>query len=75
VSEAVTFDASCSTDPDGDVLIYSWDIAPGGDGVYERSGSTTSHAYQSAGTKTARLRVDDGHGHVVGTSQTFTVNP
>ncbi len=73
--QAITFDASCSTDPDGDALTYTWDIAPGGDGVYERTGSTTSYAYQSAGTKTARLRVDDGHGNVVTTSQTFSVNP
>ncbi len=74
-SESVTFNASCSTDPDGDALTYAWDISPGGDGVYERSGLTTSYTYTAAGTKTARLRVDDGHGNVVLTSQTFTVNP
>jgi hypothetical protein len=35
----------------------------------------TSYAYRGAGTKIARLRVDDGHGHVVTLPQTFTVNP
>jgi hypothetical protein len=71
--QSVTFDASCSTDSDGDALTYAWDIAPGGDGIYERTGRITSYAYGSAGTKTARLRVDDGHGHVVVTAQSFTV--
>jgi hypothetical protein len=36
---------------------------------------TTSYAYTGAGNKTARLRVNDGHGNVVTTSQTFTVTP
>jgi PKD domain len=71
--QSVTFDASCSSDSDGDALTYTWDISPGGDGIYERSGLTTSYAYASTGTKKARLRVDDGHGHVVGTEQTFVV--
>lgn len=35
----------------------------------------TSYAYLGAGTKIARLRVDDGHGNVVTLPQTFTVNP
>jgi hypothetical protein len=35
----------------------------------------TLYAYRGAGTKTARLRVDDGRGHVVTLAQTFTVNP
>jgi PKD domain len=71
--QAVTFRAACSTDPEGDSLTYAWDVAPGGDGVYERSGATVTYAYGSAGNKTARLRVDDGHGNVTTTAQTFTV--
>ena len=73
--QSVTFDASCSTDPAGDALTYAWDIAPGGDGVYERTGPTTSFAYAGSGTKIARLRVQDASGNVVGTQQSFTVNP
>jgi PKD domain len=71
--QAVTFSAACSKDPDGDSLTFTWDISPGGDGIYERSGATVTYAYGSRGTKTARLKVDDGHGHVVTTSQTFAV--
>lgn len=74
-SQSVTFNASCSTDPNGDALTYAWDIAPAGDGVFERTGPTASYAYQGAGNKTARLRVNDGHGNLVVTSQTFPVNP
>jgi PKD domain-containing protein len=73
--EAVMFNAFCSTDPDGDTLTYAWDIGPAGDGVFERTGMTTSYTYQGAGSKTARLHVNDGHGNVVTTTQTFTVNP
>ena len=71
--QSITFNASCSTDSDGDALTYTWDVSPGGDGIYERSGVTTSYAYASPGTKKARLRVDDGHGHVVTTEQSFVV--
>jgi PKD domain len=71
--QEVTFNASCSADRNGDRLTYTWDIAPGGDGVYERRGLRVRYAYTSAGTKTARLRVNDGHGQTTTTAQTFTV--
>jgi PKD domain len=71
--QAVTFRATCSKDRNGDRLTYAWDIAPGGDGVYERRGAIVRYAYEGAGTKTARLRVSDGRGNVVTTTQTFTV--
>jgi hypothetical protein len=41
--------------------------------VYERW-VTAVYAYTSAGTKTARLRVDDGHGNVVVSAQTCMVS-
>lgn len=55
----VTFDGSGSSDPDpGDTLTYFWTF---GDGTPETStaSATIQHAYASAGTYTARLRVRD----------------
>jgi PKD repeat protein len=52
----VSFDASQSTDPDGDALTYSWDF---GDGSIE-SGISVSHTYTQQNTYTAELTVSDG---------------
>ncbi len=49
------FDASRSTDPDGNIDIYSWDF---GDGSSE-TGDTVYHSYDSADTYTVTLTVID----------------
>ena len=67
---AVSFDASASTDPDGDPLTYSWDFGDGNSG----SGVTVSHTYTTAGTFTAVLTVDDGNGGTDTHSANVTVN-
>lgn len=54
----VSFDASESSDPDGDVLTYTWDF---GDGE-SASGVLLTHTYRDAGTFVATLVVDDGRG-------------
>lgn len=51
----VSFDASRSTDPDGEVRRYSWEFGDGGSG----SGLTTNHTYTRSGTFTATLTVRD----------------
>jgi PKD repeat protein len=56
VGIAVSFDGTGSSDPDGDVLSYSWDFGDSNTGT----GSTTSHAYAAAGSYTATLTVSDG---------------
>ncbi|MEO6435257.1 MAG: PQQ-dependent sugar dehydrogenase [Tepidisphaeraceae bacterium] len=54
----VTFDGGGSSDPDGDLLTYSWSF---GDGE-AASGKTVTHTYDGNGTFTARLTVSDGKG-------------
>jgi hypothetical protein len=61
--QTVTFDGSASSDPDGVIVNYRWDLD--GDGGFETdSGAspTTSRSYQSAATITVKLRVTDNDG-------------
>lgn len=54
--DTASFDASGSTDNDGDSLSYSWDF---GDGE-KAEGKTVSHKYTKGGVYQAKLIVDDG---------------
>jgi len=57
----VAFDATTSTDPDGDPLTYSWDLD--GDGTFgDSTAAKPTHVYP-VGTYQVGLMVDDGHGH------------
>lgn len=53
------YDASASADPDGDVLMYTWDF---GDGTPPKSGLNPTHTYAEGGTYPVVLTVDDGTG-------------
>jgi len=55
----VNFDATSSTDADGDPLTYTWNF---GDGSVTSSVSTTTHTYTTPGNFQATLRVEDGQG-------------
>jgi large repetitive protein len=57
---SVAFDASRSTDPDGEPLNYVWEF---GDGE-SASGRAVVHAYDGPGTYRATLRVSDDSGQV-----------
>ncbi len=57
----VTFDASGSSDPDGDELDFRWDLD--GDGVFDdATGPRVARTYPSPGSVNVGLRVTDGRG-------------
>ena len=68
VNESVSFDATNSTDADGDSLTYSWDFD--GDGTTDSTNATATYTYDTAGTYNASLTVSDGTDSV---SETYTV--
>lgn len=57
VGKQVVFDASGSSDPDGDPLKYTWDF---GDGTTKTGGVREAHIYQKSGKYEAMVTVDDG---------------
>ncbi|HSI99820.1 MAG TPA: PKD domain-containing protein [Patescibacteria group bacterium] len=67
---SVAFDASRSTDPDGERLSYLWEF---GDGQ-NASGRAVVHRYDGPGTYLATLRVSDDSGQVgAGAKRNFEV--
>ena len=67
---ALAFDASTSSDPDGDALTYTWAF---GDGT--RGGSSTvAHVFMSSGSFDVRLTVTDPSGASNSLAKTITVS-
>jgi PKD repeat protein len=57
--QAVSFDASASSDPDGDALNYSWSF---GDRSADAAGARVEHVFGDNGSYVATLTVTDGRG-------------
>jgi PKD repeat protein len=68
--QAVAFDGSGSSDPDGTVTSYGWDFGDGATGA----GAKPSHAYAAAGSYSVRLTVTDNSGSTNTTAQTVAVS-
>jgi hypothetical protein len=65
VGDEVVFDATRSSDPDGDRLRYEWLV----DGVLVGSTPILNHVFTTPGRKIVTLRVDDGFGRSNSTSE------
>jgi YD repeat-containing protein len=73
--QTVSFDGSDSSDPDGTITRYEWDLD--GNGTFEKDTSgtpTTSRSYATGGTIDVKLRVTDSSGHKATTSRLLTIN-
>ena len=70
-STTATFNASTSSDQDGDSLSYVWNF---GDGA-RATGVTASHFYGTVGNYTVTLTVYDGRGGVGTANLTVSVTP
>ena len=69
VGQAVTFDGTGSSDPDGTIAAYRWDF---GDGATATT-ATASHAYAASGSFLARLTVTDNSGNTGTTTVPISV--
>lgn len=68
----VTFDASASFDPDGEISLYEWDFNE--DGRYDDAeGERVEHTFTQDGIYEISLRVTDNNGDFNVTSQTIEV--
>ena len=60
LGELVTFNAASSTDGDGTIATYQWDLD--GDGTFDATGASVTHTYGTPGDVNVKLRVTDNDG-------------
>jgi hypothetical protein len=68
---AVSFDASSSSDSDGNIVSYEWDFED--DGSIDATGVTANHTYGRVGNQICRLTVTDNDSKTGQTAATITV--
>ncbi|WP_435125635.1 PKD domain-containing protein [Halobaculum sp. D14] len=72
VGETVRFDAAASSDPNGSIERYRWDLT--GDGSRDATGETVEFTYQETGEYTVSLTVVDDDGATATSRGTVTVS-
>ncbi len=72
LNESVTLRGGSSSDPDGSIARYEWDVD--GDGAYERTGRTVNRTFATAGNRTVTLRVTDDDGLAATATTRVVVN-
>lgn len=60
--QAITLNGNGSTDSDGSIVLYEWDVTNDGTYDYSSAVATQSHTYVQQGTYTIKLRVTDDLG-------------
>jgi len=73
VNQSVTFDASSSYDPDGNITKYKWDFGDGN--ITEVEEPVITHTYSISGNYTVKLTVTDDKGVKSSISRNITVRP
>ena len=72
VNQTITFNASESYDPDGNITNYKWNFGEGN--ITNTTEPIITHSYSQVGTYTVTLTVTDNEGAIDATSQNVTVN-
>jgi hypothetical protein len=70
----VVFDASGSSDPDDDLLLYTWTLSPANGGFDGTTGETPSHFFEDQYAGAVTVTVDDGHGASDTASNSVTIS-
>ena len=68
----VFFNATESTDPDGEILSYRWDLD--GDGKFDEEGKTLTHTFERTGKYDVLLQVEDNNREIAEYTRTIFVD-
>ena len=71
VNQSVTFDASSSYDPDGNITSYEWDFGDGN--ITNTTHEILNHSYSEAGSYEVTLTVTDDKGATDSTTKIITI--
>jgi PKD repeat protein len=71
--DRIRFDASASSDPDGDIVEYAWDWTADGEFDTTSDKLIVEHAFNTSGTHCVTLRVTDNGGLTAEATETVTI--